>query len=146
MDNEQLRPFVAPEAQPYLDSICAMLNAPFCVALGLTPVRIGRDAVVLQMRIRPQDRNSNGFAHGGAIYGLMDHAYAILTNIDGHAVGQSSYESFYRPGRGDLLTAEARFINASKSLYTVEVRVTDEEGKLIASGTFTAFRLQEIRK
>jgi len=146
MNDEQLRSFVAPDAQPYLDSICAMLNAPFCVALGLTPVHIGRETVVLQMRIRPQDRNSNGFAHGGVIYSLMDHTYAILTNIDGHAVGQSSYESFYRPGRGNLLTAEARYINVSKSLYTVEVSVTDEGGKLVASGTFTAFRLQEIKK
>jgi acyl-CoA thioesterase len=31
----------------------------------------------------------------------MDHTFAILTNIDGHAVGQNSNINFYRPGRGD---------------------------------------------
>ncbi len=145
MNETELRPYVDPTAAPFTASILEMLNAPFCVANGYRPQVIALDRVVLSKHVGPADRNSNGFAHGGCIYSLMDHAFAILTNLDKHAVGQSSYLNFFRPGRGDELEAEARFINVSKSISTVEVRVTGD-GKLLAVGTFNAFNLQEIHK
>ncbi|MDD2626081.1 MAG: PaaI family thioesterase [Candidatus Methanomethylophilus sp.] len=145
MEKEDLRGIVAADAEPFMDNILPMVNAPYCVACGLRPVSITRDRVVMHKTVLPSDRNSNGFAHGGAIYSLMDHTFAILSNIEGPAVGQSTCVNFYRPGRGNELEAEARFINVSRSIYSIEVRATGD-GKLIASGTFNAFRLKEIHK
>jgi acyl-CoA thioesterase len=106
-------------------------------------VRISLDGVEIRKKVVPSDRNSNGFWHGGIIYGVMDHTFAILTNIEGHAVGQNSNINFYRPGRGDCIVAKAKFINVSRSLYHVYIEAFDGE-KLVASGISTAFRLQEV--
>ena len=73
----------------------------------------------------------------------MDHCFAILTNIDGHAVAQNNYINYYRPGRGDEIVAEAVFINKSKSLYSVEVRAYDGD-KMVAAEVCNAFRLKEV--
>ncbi|MBO4502159.1 MAG: PaaI family thioesterase [Candidatus Methanomethylophilus sp.] len=134
---------VSDDCLPFLENISDMLGAPYFVENGMEAVRISKDCVEVRKTVLPKDRNSNGFWHGGAIYGVMDHTFAILSNIEGHAVGQNSNLNYYRPGRGDVITAKAKFINVSRSLYHVYVEAFDGE-KLVASGIFTSFRLQEI--
>ncbi len=143
MDRETASQYVSGKASEHLDSITEMLNAPYFAMNGMEPVSISMEKVSVKMKVREQDRNSNGFWHGGAIFGIMDHCFAILTNIDGHAVGQNSFINYYRPGRGDEIRAEAEIINKSKSVFSVEVRAYDGE-KLVAYEVCNAFRLQEV--
>lgn len=143
MDKEQVAEIVPAEYADRLDHITEMLNAPYFAMNAMEPVSIKKEEVVIRKRMLPNDWNSNGFWHGGAIYGVMDHAFAILTNLDGQAVGQSSNVNYYRPGRGEYITAKARFINVSRSLYHVYVEAFDGE-KLVASGISTAFRVKEV--
>jgi len=117
MDKEELRSVISQDCEEHIDNILGMVNAPFFVSNGMHPVSISVDRVVTEMRCSPEHRNSNSFIHGGAIYGGMDHAYAILCNIRGHAVGQSSDVNYYRPGRADVLRFEATIINESRSLF-----------------------------
>ena len=124
--------FVADDCLPFMDNISDMLSAPYFVENRMEAVSISRDSVEIRKPVLPQDRNSNGFWHGGTIYGVMDHAFAIISNIEGHAVGQSTNLNYYRPGRGDTITAKARFINTSRSLYYVYVEAFDGE-KLVAA-------------
>lgn len=143
MDKETASGYVAEDSMPFLDNIVDMLNAPFFADNDMEPVRISKNCVEIGKKVNPRDRNSNGFWHGGIIYGVIDHAFAILVNQEGHAVGQSSTVNYYRPGRGDLITAKAKFINVSRSLYYVYVEAFDGD-KLVASSMCTAFRLQEV--
>ncbi len=143
MDRKSAAKLVTDECLPYLDNIVEMLNAPYFAENGMEAVRISKEYVEIRKGIRPCDINSNGFWHGGVIYGVMDHAFAILSNIEGHAVGQNSNLNYYRPGRGETVTAKARFINVSRSLYHVYVEAFDGD-KMVASGIFTSFRLQEV--
>ncbi|AGI48024.1 Uncharacterized protein, possibly involved in aromatic compounds catabolism [Thermoplasmatales archaeon BRNA1] len=116
MDAEEAAKYVSEDARPYMDNIVGMLNAPFFALNGMKPVSISLDRVEISMDVKPRDRNSNGFWHGGTTYGVLDHAFAILTNIRGHAVGQNSNLNFYRPGRGDTVRAVATVVNESGSL------------------------------
>ena len=143
MDKETASRYVSEDAMAFIDSRTDMLNAPYFAMNGMEPVSISMEKVSVKMKVRPQDRNSNGFWHGGAIFGVMDHCFAILTNIDGHAVAQNNYINYYRPGRGDEIVAEAVFINKSKSLYSVEVRAYDGD-KMVAAEVCNAFRLKEV--
>lgn len=145
MDKEAVSSIVSEDCKQYMDNILGMLSAPYFVENGMEAARISMEGVEVRKDIRPCDRNSNGFWHGGTIYGVMDHAFAIISNIEGHAVGQNCNLNYYRPGRGDVIIAKARFINTSRSLYYVYVEAFDGE-KLIASGIFTSFRLQEVHK
>ena len=143
MDRSEAEKLVSEDCRQYLDNIVDMLNAPFFRDNGMEAVRISMEGVEIRKKVVPSDRNSNGFWHGGIIYGVMDHAFAILTNSEGHAVVQNSNVNFYRPGRGDIISVKARFVNVSRSLYHVYVEAFDGE-KLVASGISTAFRLQEV--
>lgn len=145
MDKEELLPMVSQDCLGYIDNILEMVNAPYFVTNGMRPVSISSDKVVIEMDCSPGMRNSNGFIHGGAIYGGMDHAYAILVNIKGHAVGQASNLSYYRPARADLLRMEAKVVNESRSFIYCYVEAFEGE-KLIASGMFTSFKLNEVHK
>ncbi|MCQ2078449.1 MAG: PaaI family thioesterase [archaeon] len=144
MDNETAAQYIAEDCRDRIDNIVAQLNAPFFVENDMFPIRLGRDCVEIGKKINSRDINGNAFWHGGVIYGVMDHAFALLVNIDGIAVGQGGSINYYRPGRGEVITAKASFINVSKSLYHVNVEAYDGE-KMVASGTFVAFRLNEIR-
>ena len=145
MDAAELESIVSEDCREFLPNILEMVNAPFFVSNGMYPVSISREKVVIEMKCGPGHRNSNGFIHGGAIYGGMDHAYAILTNITGHAVGQSSNLNYFRPARADVLRFVATVENESRSLFYSYVQAFEGE-KLLASGIFTAFKLQEVHK
>lgn len=145
MDGETAAKYISPDSMEYAANITAMLNAPYFRDNGMEPESISQECVRIRMPVKDRDRNSNGFWHGGAISGVMDHCFAIITNIDGHAVGQSSYVQYYRPGRGDMIRAESRVINKTMSIFTVNVKAFDGE-KTVAEGTFTAFRLQEVHR
>ena len=145
MDRETAAKLVSEDCQQYLDNIVEMLNAPYFAENDMEAVSISKECVEVRKKINPRDINSNGFWHGGGIYGVMDHTFAIISNIEGHAVGQNSNVNYYRPGRGDTITTKAKFINVSHSLYHVYVEAFDGE-KMVASGIFTSFRLQEVHR
>lgn len=89
MDKESLKAIVSKDCYDKLDNIFEMINAPYFVANGMVSVSISNECVETEMKCLPEHLNSNGFAHGGVIYGGMDHCYATLANINGHVVGQS---------------------------------------------------------
>lgn len=136
---------VPKEFSDHLEHIREMFEAPYFVENGMEPVSISRNSVVIRKKVGKNDWNSNGFWHGGAIFGVMDHAFAILTNLDGLAVGQSSNVNYYRPGKGELITAKAEFVNRSRSLDHVYIEAFDGD-KLVASGISTAFRVDSIHR
>ena len=145
MDREEVAALCSGDALNHLDNILDMVNAPYFVSNGMRPVSISEEKVEVEMKCGDAHRNSNGFIHGGAIYGAMDHTHAILANIVGHAVGQSANVNYYRPAREGTLRIVSSTINESRSLHYTNVEVF-EGSKLIASGTFTAFKLQEIHR
>ncbi len=145
MNKEEIFAFIPEELSSNLEHIKEMFEAPYFTENGMKPVSISKDCVIIEKKIGKNDWNSNGFWHGGAIFGVMDHAFAILTNLDGVAVGQNSNVNFYRPGKGEIITAKARFVNRSHSLDQVYVEAFDGE-RLVASGISTAFKVNEIHK
>lgn len=145
MDREEAAKIVSEDCMEYLDNIVEMLNAPYFVEGGMKAVSISRNKVVIEKHCAPGDRNSNGFIHGGALYGAMDHCHAILVNISGHAVGQSANVNYFRPARADVLRFEAETENESRSFHYSSVKAYEGD-KLLVSGTFCAFKLQEVHK
>ena len=101
---------------------------------------IERDRAVLQLAIRPESRNVYGFVHGGAIYAMADNAAGCATSTDGRSyVTQESDMHFLSNQAEGTVTAEARVRHRGRTTVLVEVSVTGEEEKLLATGTFTFF-------
>ena len=141
MDKDDLLPKMSEDTREYADRVISMYNAPFAREMGIEIVSVERDRVECSMAIRPEHLNSMGRGHGAAIYALIDHTFAIATNLMHDATGQSSTVSFYRPASGTI-RAICTPINRSRSLEMYDVRVLSEEDKLVASSVCTAFVLR----
>ncbi|MBQ8373903.1 MAG: PaaI family thioesterase [Candidatus Methanomethylophilaceae archaeon] len=141
MNIDELRSMMSPDVREYAERIMEMYEAPFARFVGLEISEITRDRVVCYLDLRPELMNSMGRGHGGAVYTLIDHTFAIAANLVHDSTGQNTNVSFYRPAQGRL-TAVAVPINRSRSLEVYDVRVTNDEGKLVASSVCTAFVLR----
>ena len=129
-----------PEIDP--ERVTTMYRAPFARMLGIELVSVGKEGATCTMELLPEHLNSMGRGHGAAVYALVDHAFAFASNAYADGTGQSTEVKFYRPALGKL-TAVASPVNKSRSLEVYDVRVTSEEGKLIASAVCTAFMLRK---
>ena len=73
-------------------------------------------------------------AQGGAIFALADLAFAVAVNSYGpQAMAVNVNISYFKGAEvGTTLTAEATPISVSRRLGTFSVRVTDDEGDVVA--------------
>jgi acyl-CoA thioesterase len=138
MDMEQLLPKLSEDAKPYAERIMEVFDAPYAAHMGVEIESISIDEVVCRMDIQPFMINSMGRMHGGAIYSLIDHTFAIISNMTRDGTGQSIEVKYYRPANSSLRCV-AKPINLSKSLGIYDVKVYSDVGKLIASATCTGF-------
>jgi acyl-CoA thioesterase len=139
MDMETLRGLVDPEMHEWMDNIFEMCNAPYAVENGIELISASKTTVVMKKNVAPSDLNSNGVVHGATSFGLVDHTFAVICNMDVRTVGLSCNIVYHRPCFGNVIEAEAKLINESKSLMTVEVTLRSE-GKIIATATAIGFK------
>ncbi len=95
---------------------------------------------VASMPLTAMHRNGMGNAHGGAIYSLVDMAFAAVAHTSGQffVTAQASI-TYLEPGRIGPLRAEAKKIRTGKTLGIYEVRVLDENAVLVAIATITGY-------
>ncbi len=109
--------------------------------LGIELVEAEPGKAVVQMTIRPDHHNALGMAHGGALFTLADFAFAVASNACGRAaVAINVSISYIKAVSVGVLTARAEEVGGSKRLGTCIVRITNEEGCLVALFQGTVFR------
>lgn len=110
-------------------------------ACGLSIDEVWDGGARLTMPLTPAQLNAGGVAQGGAVFTLCDTAFAVAANACGPlAVSQSASVSFLRPGRGATLTAVAERMSEGRTTCVYSVRVTDENGALVAFATVNGHR------
>ena len=100
MDMEQLRSRMSEDVAIYADRVMSMYEAPFARAMGIEIESIEKDRVVCSMVLAPSMMNSMGRGHGAAVYALIDHCFAIATNMLADGTGQSTEVKFREAHRG----------------------------------------------
>jgi len=102
--------------------------------LGIVLLEVQDGYASVSMEIKPEHKNGADMAHGGVIFSLADFAFAAASNSHGSlALGISAHISFLKAATKTRLYAQAREISRNKKLATYDIRVTDEEGALIAT-------------
>jgi uncharacterized protein (TIGR00369 family) len=90
---------------------------PFSVLIGaeLHALEIGR--CELQLPVRPDILQQNGFVHGGVVSYAADNAltYAGGTALDGAVVTSEFKINYLRPAVGERLVARAEAVHSGKS-------------------------------
>ena len=110
---------------------------PFVQLLGVEIAEVGPDRSLLRLALRPETLNPHGLVHGGALFTLADNAAG---STDGRTyVTQAGDIHFLRVQASGAVQAEARVRHRGRSTVLVEVTLTGEEGRLLATASFTYF-------
>jgi acyl-CoA thioesterase len=94
------------------------------------------------MTFTPDMENIFGMAHGGALFALIDEAFETASNSHGTtAVALNLNITYVSPPRpGSRLIAEASEFSRTSRTANYSIKVTDEEGALIASCQALVYR------
>ncbi len=113
--------------------------------LGIELTDVGPGRATARLTLAGKHLNGVDIAHGGTLFTLADLAFAAASNSHGTvAVGINATISYLRPSRaGETLTARAEEVARSHRLATYEVRISNEQGDLVALFQGTVYRKQE---
>lgn len=104
--------------------------------LDIRLISADKEKVVATMPIGPRHRQQAGYLHGGVSVTLAESVASLGTalNIDldtQMAFGLEINANHLRPKREGLLTAVATALHRGRRIHVWDVRITDENGKLI---------------
>jgi acyl-CoA thioesterase len=103
-------------------------------AMGMALDEIRPGYARMSMTIRADMLNGHLTCHGGYVFALADSAFAFACNSHNfNTVGAGCTIDYLAPGReGDVLTAEAveQLVSGKSGIY--DVKVTNQEGRMVA--------------
>lgn len=117
-------------------------NDRYAAFTGCQLVEVSADRAVAEMTVTDRHLNGGGVCQGGALFTLADLAIAAVMNAGGQLTfGIQNNIMFMSSARqGDVLRAEAVSVMDHHKIPTVEVRVTNQEGRLICHVTGIGYR------
>lgn len=122
---------------------CAVENEPLAqlFQMKLVELDIGHSKVEMVYDPSKMD-NIYQRAHGGAIFALIDEAFETVAQTEGIISVALNVNITYvaSPAPGALLVAEANEISKTKKTANYEIKISDSEGRLIATCQALAFR------
>lgn len=115
---------------------------PFAQKFGLKLLALDTGYSLVEMRVNREMENILGITHGGALFALMDEAFETASNSHGTvAVALSMTVSYIAaPAPESRLTAEAREFSRTRKTANYDIRVHDEQGRLIAACQALVYR------
>jgi len=116
----------------------------FAANAGCRITEVDEQHAVAEMRVTEAHLNGGNVCQGGALFTLADLAIAALMNYGGQlTLGISNNIMFTSSAKeGDLLRAEAVSVSNHHKIPSVEVRVTNQDGRLICHVTGMGYRKQ----
>ena len=130
------------DGQEYLQAVRTYfaddLFATEAVGIRIDEARPGFARV--SMDIAPRHLNAKGGVMGGAMYTLGDFATSIADYVPGEMnASVDSAMHFISVPKGATLSAVATAERRGKTMGFYRVDILDEDGTLVASGSFTSF-------
>ncbi len=125
-----------------------LATQPFSVLLGARVTAFGAGGATLELDIRDDLRQQNGYLHGGVLGYAADNA---ITFAGGTALGPEVLTggftiNYLRPAQGAILRAEAKVAHSGSRQATCTCELTTVDGTgattlcAIAQGTVIALR------
>ena len=110
--------------------------------LGLEVTHLAPNAATVRMTVRPEMVNGFGVCHGGIAFSLADSALAFASNTHGRLTvsieNSIRYPAAIMPG--DVLTAAAVELSASRRLAYFDVTVRKGNGDIVGLIKGTVYR------
>ena len=117
-------------------------NDRFARNAGCQITEVDAEHAVAEMKVNSDHLNGGNVCQGGALFTLADLAIAALMNFQGQLTFGISNSIMYVSSahEGDVLRAKAVSISAHPKIPSVEVRVTNQDGRLICHVTGMGYR------
>jgi acyl-CoA thioesterase len=116
----------------------------FAEHVGIEILEGSEGRVRARLAVQPHHLNGLGTVQGGVLFTLADLAFAVAVNSHGVKVtGLNGSINWLKAAREGTLFAEAVEVSCSRRIATCSVRITDEQGALVATFNGTAYRLDE---
>ncbi len=116
----------------------------FAAHVGIEILEAGDGQARARLVVQPHHLNGLGTVQGGALFTLADLVFAVAVNSRGmKATGLNASIHWLKPAREGTLFAEAVEISCSRRIATYSVRITDDQGVLVATFHGTGYRLDE---
>lgn len=118
---------------------------PVAAFLNMKLVELSPGHARVRMEMKPEYINFNGMIFGGIISAVADQAFAYATNsaITPNVASQFNIHYIAAASADDILTAECNVVKSGKRVCISEMRVSNQEGRIIALGTGTTIPLQQ---
>jgi len=116
---------------------------PFAQAWQIDLVELEDGYSLVHMIYEPEKMNNiYARAHGGAIYALIDEAFETAGQTDGTVAVALNVNVTYvsSPEPGQKLQAEARRVSRTRKTASYDIKVSDQNGQIIALCQALAFR------
>jgi len=114
--------------------------------LGIRLVRIHRDGVTIDCKLRPELLNAYGVLHGGVTATLADAAVGMaITQRAGRTGAATTVEmklNYLRPVSGRRITARARLLRVGSTLCVGRVDMFDDANELVSTALVTYMLLK----
>ena len=117
----------------------------FCNRLGIQIRDIAPGRAVVVKTVGPEDVNPLGIPHGGVYFSMADTACGTAMATHGYAAVtmDANYHFLKSAAVGDTLTAESIEVRSGRTIGVYDVRITNQDGTLLGTGTFTFYRLDQ---
>ena len=114
-------------------------NEPIARFLDMRLAELTPGYAKVVMKLLPEHQNFNGLAFGGIIMAVADQAFAYASNslVQPSLATQFNIHFLNGPGVDDELTAECWAVKSGRRVGNSEMKVTNQDGKLIAKATGT---------
>ncbi|HZK83910.1 MAG TPA: hotdog fold thioesterase [Desulfosporosinus sp.] len=112
------------------------LKGTLMEALGIEMVELGPDKVVATMPVNEVTRQPFGLLHGGASVALAETVasvgtYNLIDPLRQYTVGLEINANHIRGKRDGIVTAVGTPLHKGRTTMVWDIKLTDEEGKLI---------------
>ncbi len=115
---------------------------PFAQKFNLKLIDLDAGSSRVEMTFTPDMENIFGLAHGGALFALIDEAFETASNSHGTMAVALNMNITYAssPLPGSKLIAEAKEFSRTRKTANYDIKVSDDQGKLIASCRALVYR------
>lgn len=115
-------------------------NDRFATDNGMIIESVGDKSAVCSLCVTPGHMNAVGNVMGGVYYTLADFTFAVATNHEEMGtVSLSSSIEYLAPARGKKIICTAECLKDGRTTCNYEMKLEDEDGKLLAIVHTTGF-------
>lgn len=120
-------------------------DGEFAVYNNIRMTKVSENYAEGELTVKPESLNYMGVVHGGCLATLADTTAGVAYSSSGNACVTVNYGlNFLRPAKGKKIICKATPEKVGRTISVFKIALTDDNGKLVATGDFTFFNMGKI--